>query len=239
MSLQPNDLEGFVNEIFTIDSYKSKMGQDSEVAVLAFEVQDKAPAKDLMNFIEKGYDFVLDSDVSSGEDSKGKYQVFVELERNRRLPERIATILEDLTKLTGNDDWRFRYYKGIESKGFDESTASSLIPLNKDAYEGMINEYQQSELNRFFNKGVTEQKWIDENTIEFSKHVAGNIRMKVVDEGTTQEMVLKYPGAIKLGENSMSENLFLTKYFGNYNIYKIDEYLFFTNGTRTKVMQRM
>lgn len=239
MSLLPNDLEGFVNEIFTIDSYKSKMGQDSEVSVLAFEVQDKEPAKDLMNFIEKGYDFVLDSDVSSGENTKGKYQVFVELERNRRLPERIATILEDLSKLTGNNDWRFRYYKGVESTAFDESIASNTIPLNKDAYEGMINEYQQQELDRFFNRGVTEQKWINNDTIEFSKHAGGNIKMKVVDEGTTQEMVLKYPGAIKLGEDSMSENLFLTKYFGNYNIYKIDENLFFTNGVRTKVMQRV
>jgi hypothetical protein len=239
MSLLPNDLEGFVNEIFTIDSYKSKMGQDSEVSVLAFEVQDKQPAKDLMNFIEKGYDFVLDSDVSSGENAKGKYQVFVELERNRRLPERIATILEDLSKLTGNDEWRFRYYKGVESTAFDESVASNVIPLNKDTYEGMINEYQQQELDRFFNRGVTEQKWINNDTIEFSKHVAGNIKMKVVDEGTTQEMVLKYPGAIKLGEDSMSENLFLTKYFGNYNIYKIDNNLFFTNGVRTKVMQRV
>lgn len=239
MSLQPNDLEGFVNEIFTIDSYKSKMGQDSEVSVLAFEVQDKEPAKDLMNFIEKGYDFVLDSDVSSGENTKGKYQVFVELERNRRLPERIATILEDLSKLTGNNDWRFRYYKGVESTAFDESLASNTIPLNKDAYEGMINEYQQQELDRFFNRGVTEQKWINNDTIEFSKHAGGNIKMKVVDEGTTQEMVLKYPGAIKLGEDSMSENLFLTKYFGNYNIYKIDNNLFFTNGVRTKVMQRV
>lgn len=239
MSLQPNDLEGFVNEIFTIDSYKSKMGQDSEVSVLAFEVQDKEPAKDLMNFIEKGYDFVLDSDVSSGENTKGKYQVFVELERNRRLPERIATILEDLSKLTGNNDWRFRYYKGVESTAFDESLASNTIPLNKDAYEGMINEYQQQELDRFFNRGVTEQNWINNDTIEFSKHAGGNIKMKVVDEGTTQEMVLKYPGAIKLGEDSMSENLFLTKYFGNYNIYKIDNNLFFTNGVRTKVMQRV
>ena len=98
-NLKPNDLKDFVSELFTIDSYKSKMGKDTEVAVLAFEVLDKEPAKDLMNFIEKGYGFILDADVSSGENKNGKYNVFVEMERNRYLPQNIANILEDITKL--------------------------------------------------------------------------------------------------------------------------------------------
>jgi len=113
MSLQPNDLKDFVNEIFTIDSYKSKMGQDKEIAVLAFEVKQQEPAKDLMNFIEKGYDFVLDSDISTGENRKGKYSVFVEIERDRHLPERIGTILSEVSKLTGIEDWKYRYYKNV------------------------------------------------------------------------------------------------------------------------------
>src|SRR6056300_1634093 len=108
MSLQSNDLKDFVNEIFTIDSYKSKMGQDKEIAVLAFEVMDQEPAKDLMNFIEKGYNFVLDADVSTGENRKGKYNVFVEMERNRKLPTRIDDILEEVGKLTNRKEWKYR-----------------------------------------------------------------------------------------------------------------------------------
>jgi hypothetical protein len=239
MSLKPNDLKNFVSEIFTIDTYQSKMGNDKDVAVLAFEVKDQEPAKDLMNFLEKGYPFVLDADVSSGETNKGKYQVFVEIERNRRLPDRIAEILEDVAKLTGNSDWRFRYYKNTESQAFDPEIAEQTIPLNGDSYTAMTETFRQGELDRFFDRGVTEQKWIDEGVIEFSKHVAGNIKLKQVDEGTTEQMVLKYKGAIKMDESSTSEMFFLTKYFGNYNIYKIDENLFFTNGIRTKVLQRV
>jgi len=37
----------------------------------------------------------------------------------------------------------------------------------------------------------------------------------------------------------MSEVFFLTKFFGNYNIYKIDENFFFTNGVKTKVLKRL
>ena len=239
MSLQSNDLKDFVNEIFTIDSYKSKMGQDKEIAVLAFEVKSQEPAKDLMNFIEKGYDFVLDADVSTGENRKGKYDVFVEMERDRHLPKRIADILEEVSKLTGIENWKYRYYKNVESKPYDVSTAESEIPLSGDAYESMINEYNQVELDRFFNKGVTEQRYVKENVIEFGRHASGKVRMEVVEEGSTEELLTKYAGAVSLDETSMSEVLFLTKFMGNYNIQKIGENLFFTNGNRTKIMKRI
>jgi len=239
MSLQSNDLKDYVNEIFTIDSYKSKMGQDKEIAVLAFEVKDQQPAKDLMNFIEKGYDFVLDADVSTGENRKGKYNVFVEMERDRHLPKRISDMLDEVSKLTGIENWKYRYYKNIESKPFSVSEAENDIPLNGDSYESMVNEYNQVELNRFFNKGVTEQKYVKENVIEFGRHASGKVRMEVVEEGPTEELLTKYAGAVSLDETSMSEVLFLTKFLGNYNIQKIGENLFFTNGTRTKVMKRI
>jgi len=239
MSLQSNDLKDFVNEIFTIDSYKSKMGQDKEIAVLAFEVKSQEPAKDLMNFIEKGYDFVLDADVSTGENRKGKYDVFVEMERDRHLPKRVADILEEVSKLTGIEEWKYRYYKNVESKPYDISTAESEIPLSGDAYESMINEYNQVELDRFFNRGVTEQRYVKENVIEFGRHASGKVRMEVVEEGSTEELLTKYAGAVSLDETSMSEVLFLTKFMGNYNIQKIGENLFFTNGNRTKVMKRI
>ena len=174
MSLQPNDLKTFVNEIFTIDSYKSKMGQDKEISVLAFEVLTQEPAKDLMNFIEKGYDFVLDADISAGENRKGKYDVFVEIERDRHLPKNIGALLDDVSKLAGIDEWKYRYYKNVESKAFTIEDAENDIPLDSNTYESMINEYNQTELDRFFNKGVTEQKFVKENA---SKEEAVEVQM--------------------------------------------------------------
>lgn len=239
MSLQSKDLKDFVNEIIAIDSYKSKMGQDKEIAVLAFEVQSQEPAKDLMNFIEKGYDFVLDADISTGENRKGKYDVFVEVERNRHLPKNIGLILDDVSHLADIKDWKYRYYKNVESKPFTVENAENDIPLDGGAYESMVNEYNQVELDRFFNKGVTEQRYVKENIIEFGRHASGKLRMEVVETGSTEELLTKYAGAVSLDENSMSEVLFLTKFLGNYNIQKIGENLFFTNSNRTKVMKRI
>lgn len=234
-SLKSNDLKGFINEIFTIDSYKSKMGKDENVAVIAFEVSDQEPAKDLVSFIEKGYPFILDADVSSGENRKGKYDVFVEMERNRYIGKNIKTILDDVQKLAGVEDWKYRYYKEVESRPFTEELD---VPTDKETYNMFIETYKQQELDRFFNKGVTEQKYISDNMIEFKRHASGSVRLEVIDEGTTEEITGKYVGASKLDEVSMSEVLWLTKFFGNYNIYKVEENLFFTNGVRTKVLQR-
>lgn len=236
MSLKPNDLENFVNEIFTIDSFKSKMGKDDKVAVVAFEVTDREPAKDLMNFIEKGYEFVLDADISSGENTKGKYDVFVEIERDHHLTKNIKKLLDDVSKIAGIDEWKYRYYKGVESKEFTEDAE---IPATSDEYTATIERYKQGELDRFFNRGTTEQKYVKDNIIEFGKHVSGKIRMQEIDEGSVLDMTTKYKGAIKLEDTSMSEVFFLTKFFGNYNIYKIDENFFFTNGSKLKVLKRL
>ena len=83
--LRPLDLKEMVYPTFEVDTYRSKMGEDRDVCVVSFKVKDRSPAKDLMEFIEKGYHFVLDSDISSGEDAGGEYSVFVELSRSPRL----------------------------------------------------------------------------------------------------------------------------------------------------------
>ena len=65
MGLQTNDLQDLVYDIFEIDSFKSKMGEDKNIVVVSFATKTKESANDLMNFVEKGYPFVLDADVTS------------------------------------------------------------------------------------------------------------------------------------------------------------------------------
>ena len=100
MGLRQHDLEFTVDPIFEIDSYKSKMGDDQDIVVLSFSVNGEQPAKDLVNFVETGYNFVLDADKTSGEQADKKYRVFVELERNRHVPNQIIEILDGIKKLT-------------------------------------------------------------------------------------------------------------------------------------------
>ena len=53
--LKSEDLKDLIKNIFEVDSYKSKMGEDENVVVLTFEVTGHQAALDLVDFIEKGY----------------------------------------------------------------------------------------------------------------------------------------------------------------------------------------
>lgn len=103
------DLKRLVNTSLHIDEYKSKMGEDSDVCVLSFKVTGKEAGNDMVAFIETGFDFVLDADVSSGEKEGGDYLIFVELQRTKKLPEQIITMMNDIMNLTEQEleDWTF------------------------------------------------------------------------------------------------------------------------------------
>jgi hypothetical protein len=46
-SLHSKDLRDLVKKVFEIDSYKSKVGNDEDICVLSFTVDQQDPAKDL------------------------------------------------------------------------------------------------------------------------------------------------------------------------------------------------
>jgi hypothetical protein len=52
-----------------------------------------------MEFVEKGYKFILDADMSAGEEHDGKYQVFVEIERTPQLAEQLNELLKGIGQL--------------------------------------------------------------------------------------------------------------------------------------------
>ena len=116
MSLKANDLRHFVKKVVEIDSFRSKIGDDQDIVTISFTVDHEDPAKDLENFIEMGYDFVLDADVSPGELDDGTYKVYAELERSRHVPEQLIEILSGVGKLAAIDDFRFRYFKSFKSQ---------------------------------------------------------------------------------------------------------------------------
>ena len=130
MGLIAGDLKHLVYDIFEIDSFKSKMGDDKNIVVLSLSARTKESANDLMNFLEKGYPFVLDADVTSGEQADGSYKVFVELERNKDIPDQIVEIVDGVKKLSDLDEMRFRYYKSFQSSPVDAQTVSETVPLD-------------------------------------------------------------------------------------------------------------
>lgn len=136
-SLEHGDLKRVLTPTLHIDEFKSKMGEDRNIAVLSFKIMNKEPATDLVNFIEKGYTWVLDADLSPGEMEDGDYIVFVEAERTGKLPRQIITLIEDLLNLTLHDmsEWKFMYYKHDEYLPITLENLISIVPMSPKAYD--------------------------------------------------------------------------------------------------------
>lgn len=223
MGLHNNDLDSLVNSIIEIDSYKSKMGNDSDIVTLAFSVLGEEPAKDLENFLEKGYTFVLDADVSSGEQSDGMYKVFVEIERSKKVPEQILEIADGVSKLTNNVDMRFRYYKNFKSLDLSEENLTNSIPADSTSYELAISESRYSNYKNFFSNSYAESVDMIDNTLVVKNTYADSLRFDVTDFGKD----LTINESINMAD--MAEVIFLTKYLGDYNITKFGNTVVLTN----------
>lgn len=199
------------------------MGEDRDVAVLSFRVNDRLPAIDLMEFIERGYGYVLDADISSGEESDGKFSVFVEVERNKRLPERIAEMLGGISRLTGIDDWRYRYHKGWKSKDFTVENITEEIPLDPDSYDTFLHENKVHTLKTFLNQAVYDELAIQENVVTLFKPFDNTIKFELKDIGNYKEVMGRSDESVKLDEQALAETVFINKVFGDYEVVKLGE----------------
>jgi hypothetical protein len=144
--LQYKDLEGMMKPTIHVDEFTSKMGEDADIIVLSFFVRDKKAAKDLMNWFEKGYDFVLDADTSPGEIKPNRYLVYLEMRRRQAAPSQINTLVDDLTTLTEYEpnDWKM-VYNGKTTE-WDPEVFAKMVPLSPNEYrqtkEGDLNEWR-------------------------------------------------------------------------------------------------
>lgn len=238
-SLRANDLKYLVDNIFEIDSYSSKMGEDNDIVVLSFTVEDREPANDLVNFVERGYDFVLDADVTPGELNDGKYKVFVEIERNKKISNQVLEILDGVSNLTGVDNFKFRYYKSFKSIPATEESLTETIPTSKDDYVIRIQENNLNNFSNFFEQSYIDSVSVDNEDIIFQKIYADPLRMRIKQFGEKSKVYESLTGPMMMESKDMAEILYITKYLGNYNINKINNDFVFENKNFVLVLEKI
>ena len=237
--LKAGDLEGVVSKRFSVDQYKSKMGDDRNIMVLAFSVDGQAPAKDLERFAETGYKEILDADATPGSLEDGKHKVFVEFARVERVDQHIKKFLDDLQKLTNIENFEFTYHK--ESIPFEASASnlSNILPRTPEAYSQKINSLRLGEVKDFFDKFQMMEFKLDNNMVTIKKQGADALKFELHAFGTTN-MIMNEVKAFKLDEKAMSECLWMTKYFGPYQITKTTEDRFlFSKGGESALLSRV
>jgi len=237
-SLRAGDLRDLVKKVFEIDSYKSKIGKDEDVVVLSFTVNQEDPAKDLENFFEMGYSFILDADVSPGETDDGTYKVYVELERSRHAPEQIFELIEGVEKLTGLDGLRFRYFKSFKSQEATIENLETAVPTDKETYDVATERNVLENFTNFFSNSYVDEIQLLDESITFKRVYSGPVSFDILTSGPKLEVYESVKGPIVLEGKDMAEVMFLTKVIGNYNITKIGSTFIFENNGWAVALKR-
>ena len=237
--LKAGDLDGVVSNTFSVDQYKSKMGEDKNILVLGFTVDGSAPAKDLERFAEVGYKSVLDADATPGTLEDGKHRVFIEFARTPEVVSHIISFLEDLKKLTNIEEFQYTYHKGDNATVVTPETMGEAIPTTPEAYEQRVNDIKIGEAKSFFDKYDMMECHINENIMSVKKTGAGHdLKFELHQFGPTNE-IMKETKAFKIDLDSIAECTHLTKYFGPYDITKTNENKFiFTKGDQSALVSK-
>ena len=237
--LKAGDLEDVVSNRFSIDQYKSKMGEDKNIMVLAFTVDGKAPAMDLERFAETGCPAVMDADATPGTMEDGKHRVFVEFARKEGVIRNIINFLEDLKKLTNIEEFEYTYHKAQNPTLVSDSALAEMIPTTPEAYLQRVNEIKVGEAKTFFDKYDMLECKMQDNILSVKKTGSQQeLQFEIHKVGNTNE-IMKETKAFAIDMESVAECTHLTKYFGPYNITKTTENRFiFSKGDQSALLSK-
>jgi hypothetical protein len=164
--LEQNDLARLITPELHIDEYKSKMGKDEDIVVLSFKVSGREPAEDLVNFIEKGYEWVLDADVSAGELDDGDFLVFVELDRESHAAENIIAMMQDIMNLTSQvmGEWSVQIRSRPEKLELTADNIRNNVPLTTSTYQAQYGKKGLDEMRTAAGVAVTTRAPVNDHT---------------------------------------------------------------------------
>ena len=236
--LKAGDLDGVVSKRFSVDQFKSKMGEDRNIMVLAFTVDGMAPAKDLERFAETGYKEVLDADATPGTLEDGKHRVFVEFARIEAVDRHVAKFLDDLKKLTNIEIFEFTYHKDPTPFEASSKNLADILPRTPITYTQKTQAMKLGEIKNFFDKFQMMEFKLDNNIIRCKKQNADALTFELHAFGDTK-MIMNEVKAFRLDESAMAECMFMTKYFGPYQITKTTEDRFiFSKGGESALLSK-
>ena len=155
--LEYHDLVGQMLPIVSVVEYAAHMGEDSEIVTLAFTVKSEAAGNDLVDWFERGYDWVLDAQVSEGEVKPGQYLVFVEMNRRTSVPKRIIELIDDLETLTDLPVKDWTIIVDEEEHSPEEDILKQVITISPHDYREEV-EVEEEEINEMRERAGLEVK---------------------------------------------------------------------------------
>jgi hypothetical protein len=223
-SLSYKDLEDLVENVFTIDVFKSKAFDDETVITMSFTVKGELPAEDLEKFLEKGYK-VLDCEKEISSDGEDMYSVFLELKREPETLDHIDDLLSDIFNLVEFDNWKFKYYKDEKTHPYSKELLGQMVPFTTDAYNDKIEVEKAETVNEFIGRDLLDKISLNEDVVTFFK---GPIKLRYRITETDVDYTKIDLSSEALRECNQLDNFLLRSIL----IHKADGHLILTKNNR-------
>ncbi len=226
-SIKNLEMQNHISELITIDNFQAKLGNDEDVSVIKFQTDNKAVSEDLVNFIETGCAFVLDADNSPAKNHDGRYNIFVELERNDDLPKKIMELVRDIEQVSGMLPWKFTFHKKDNEYSLSEEALATIVPTSSSQYKFLTDDNIEEDIKSFFESSSILHKRLK------GKHL---ILKKAF---TNHEMMIEsfnrdVQGTYKIDRESNEQASYLNHWLGGgYSVVKVDDLFKITKGTKS------
>lgn len=234
MSLKNGDLAGTILPDVSIDEFEPKAGDEMDIIVVAFYLNDEEPAEDLNTFIQRGFVDTLDVEVSPSTDEEGRYLVFVEMSRDDTFISKFQALLKDVGNVSGNMNWAIKtYFSDGKSFSYNDPELNNYIIIDPSDYvpkdKFKMNDMKES-ITNFFNNSLAADLTIDGNIVT----IAGNGRVviaEVIDVGDYDTVIGRNflsESAFGVGQNPFEAKVLLS-ILGNCQVLPLGKYLCVNN----------
>lgn len=150
-ALRPLVLKDLIHPIVSVDEYTPKI-DDSNIVVM-FQVLDNFDAAyDLSSFIERSPVDVIDTEAAETPNVDGRYQVFVEFERNGEFPSKLMQLMKSIENICPDPGWKLQMY-GVNDP----------IDLDVDQITNDIELVSEEELKEFFDLAAVNVEIMNES----------------------------------------------------------------------------
>lgn len=150
-ALRPLVLKDLIYPILSVDEYTPKI-DESNIVVL-FQVLDNFDAAyDLSSFIERSPVDVIDTEAAETPNVDGRYQVFVEFERNGEFPAKLIELMKSIENICPNPGWKLQMY-GVNDP----------IDLDVDQITNDMELVSEEELKEFFDFAAVNVEIVNES----------------------------------------------------------------------------
>jgi len=226
-SIKNLEMQNHISELITIDNFAAKLGKDEDVSVVKFQTDNKAVAEDLVHFIETGCAFVLDADNSPAKNQEGRYNIFVELERNDDLPKKIMELVRDVEQVSGMLPWKFTFHKKDNEYALSEETLAVIVPTSSSQYNFLTDDSIEEDIKSFFESSAILHRRLKGKHLTLKKAFTNHEMMIESFNSDVQ-------GTYKIDRESNEQASYLNHWLGGgYSVVKVDDLFKITKGTKS------